>query len=151
MELNIRSEQYIEAMALSAIVVETMLDDSVSCVVYSNEGSSQSVTGSYVVQSLTVKGVQRSLPTFPIFTKTRDTLKELTIATLDILAASCGHRCSTSEIFKKVTFTMVDGTAHNIGVVDLVCNALYLSICMYLSIYTSIAFLNFTSINYVSK
>ena len=49
MELNIRTEQYIEAMALSLIVVETMLDDSVSCVVYSNEGSSQSVTGSYVV------------------------------------------------------------------------------------------------------
>ena len=49
MELNIRTEQYIEAMALSLIVVETMLDDSVSCVVYSNEGSSQSFTGSYVV------------------------------------------------------------------------------------------------------
>ena len=101
-----------------------MLDDSVSCVAYSNDESSQSFTGSHVVQSLTVNGVQRSLPTFGIFMETRDSLKELTIATLDILAASCGHRYSTLEIFKKVTFTMTDSTAHNTEVMGMVCNAI---------------------------
>ena len=67
-----RTERYTEAMALSTIVDVIMLDDSVSCVVYSNDGSLQSVTGSYVVQFLTVNGVQRSLPIFGIFTETRD-------------------------------------------------------------------------------
>ena len=60
----------------------------------------------------------------PLFTETRDSLKEHTITILDILAASFGHICSTSEIFKKVTFTMTDSTTHSIGVMDLVCNAL---------------------------
>ena len=100
----VRTEQYIEAIVISTIVDEIMLDDIVSCVVYSNDGSSQSVRGSYVVQSLTVNKVQRSLSTSGIFTETRDSLKELTIATLDILAASCGHRYSTSEILKKSYF-----------------------------------------------
>ena len=53
------------------------------------------------------------------FTDTRDSLKELTTATLDILDTSCGHRYSTSEIFKKVTFTMTNSTTHNIGVIKL--------------------------------
>ena len=119
-----RTEQYTEAMALSTIVDVIMLDDSVSCVVYSNDGSLQTVTGSYVVQFLTVNRVQRSLPTFDIFTETKDSLKKITIATLDVLTVSCGHRYSTSEILKQVTFTMTDSTAHNIGVMDLVCNAL---------------------------
>ena len=79
-------------MALGDSVSCFMLDDSVSCVVYSNDGSSQSVTGSYMSQSLTVNGVQRSLPTFGIVTETRDSFKKFTIATLDILAASYGHR-----------------------------------------------------------
>ena len=61
---------------------------------------------------------------FGIFSETRDSLKKLTIATLDILAASCGHRYSTSEIFKKVTFTKTDITPHNIGV--MACNPLNL-------------------------
>ena len=40
------------------------------------------------------------------------------------MATSCGHRYSTVEIFKKVIFTMTDSTAHNIGVMNLVCDAL---------------------------
>ena len=115
----VRTEQYIEAIVISTIVDEIMLDDIVSCVVYSNDRSSQSVRGSYVVQSPSVNKVQRSLSTSGIFRETRDSLKELTIATLDILAASCGHRYSTSEIFKKFIFTMTDSTAHNIGVIKL--------------------------------
>ena len=74
-----------------------------------------------MVQYLTVDGIQRSLTTFDIFTETTNSLKELTTATLDILTASCGHRYGTSEILKKVIFTMTDRTAHNIGVMDFVC------------------------------
>ena len=48
-----------------------------------------------MVQSLTVDGIQRSLTTFDIFTETKNSLKELTIATLDILTASCGRRYGT--------------------------------------------------------
>ena len=57
MNNGVRPEQYIEAIVISTIVDEIMLDDIVSCVVYSNDGSSQSVRGSYVVQSLTVNKV----------------------------------------------------------------------------------------------
>ena len=96
----LRNEWYIEAMALSTIVDKIMLDGSVSSVVYSNE-SSQSVTWSYVDQTLTVNRNQRSMPTFGIFTETKGSLKELIISTLEILATSCGHRYSTSKILKK--------------------------------------------------
>ena len=71
----VRLEQYFGAMALSTVFDQVMLDDSASCVVYSNYGSSQSVTGSYVVQPLTVNGVQRSLATFSILKETRYSLK----------------------------------------------------------------------------
>ena len=85
-----RTERYMEALALYYIVEEIMKEDSESCVVYSNDGSSQGVTGNYVVQSLTVNGTQRSLPTFGIFTETKKSLKDFMMATQDILSASTG-------------------------------------------------------------
>ena len=119
-----RTEAYMEAMALSCVVDEIMKDGSKTCVVYSNDGSSQSVTGSYVVQSLTVNGVQRSLPTFGIFTETRESLKDLTLATLDVLSASTGYRFSSSQLLEKISFVMTDSTSHNVGVIDMVCSDL---------------------------
>ena len=119
-----RTERYFEAMALCNIVDEIMQEDSKTCVVYSNDGSSQSVTGNYVVQPLTVNGVQRGLPTFGIVTETRESLKDLTVSTLDILSASSGHRYSKKQILEKVTFTMTDSTSHNVGVMDMVCEEL---------------------------
>ena len=60
-----RIEKYTEAMALSLIVDEMMNSDgSGNCIVYSNDGSAQSGVGNYVVQSLTINKVKRSLPTF---------------------------------------------------------------------------------------
>ena len=97
-----RTERYMEAMALNFIVEEIMEEESESCVVYSNDGSSQSVTGNYVVQSLTVNDKQRSLPTFGIFTETKNSLKDLVMATLDILSASTGRRYSAKEIALKI-------------------------------------------------
>ena len=93
-----------------------MQDDSQSCVVYSNDGSGQSGVGNYVVQSITVNGTQRNLPTFSIFTETRSNLKDLTISTMDILSASTGHKYSASDILKKIDFTMTDSSSHNLGV-----------------------------------
>ena len=119
-----RTEAYMEAMALSCVVDEIMKEDSKACVVYSNDGSSQSVTGNYVVQSLTVNGVQRSLPTFGIFTETRESLKDLTVATLEVLSASTGYRYTPSQLLEKISFVMTDSTSHNIGVIDMVCTDL---------------------------
>ena len=101
-----------------------MQEDSKTNVVYSNDDSSQSVTGNYVVQSLTVNGVQRSLPTFGIVTETRESLKDLTVSTLDILSASSGHMYSKKQILEKVTFTMTDSTSHSVGAMDMVCEEL---------------------------
>lgn len=56
-------------MALGSIE-EVMTNEAI--ITYSNDGSAQSGVGSYVVQSLTIDGRQRALPTFgkvkiPIF------------------------------------------------------------------------------------
>ena len=48
--------------------------------------------GSYMVQSLTINGVQRSLPTLRIFTESRLSLKDLEITTLKILSAASNHK-----------------------------------------------------------
>ena len=68
-----------------------------------------------MVQFLTVNGVQRSLPTFSIVTETKESLKDLTIATLDILSASTGRKYTKKQILEKVSFTMTDSTSHNVG------------------------------------
>ena len=95
--------------------------DNETCVVYSNDGSAQSGVGNYVVQSLTINGIKRSLPTASVFTETRETLSDLIQNTLDILSASCNHKYSSKEILEKITFIMTDSTAHNIGVMEKVC------------------------------
>ena len=50
-------------MALRAIVDEIMSSETDAAITYSNDDSSMSGVGSYVVQSLTINGVKRSLPT----------------------------------------------------------------------------------------
>ena len=62
-------------MALCAIVDEIMSSETDAAITYSNDDSSMSGVGSYVVQSLTINGVKRSLPTLAIFTESRETLK----------------------------------------------------------------------------
>ena len=85
---------------------------------YSNDGSAQSGVGSYVVQSFTINGVKRSLPTASVVTETRETLSDLIENTLNILSASCNHQYSSKEILEKIKFVMTDSTAHNIGVME---------------------------------
>lgn len=57
----VRTKNYVEAMALNSIVEELMNSDGGS-ITYSNNGSALNRVGSYVVQSITVKGTQRALP-----------------------------------------------------------------------------------------
>ena len=94
-----RTEPYIEAMALASIVEEVMSGSKAS-VMYANDGSAMSGVGNYVVQSLTIDGIQRVLPTFSIFTETQESLKELEIMTLRMLSASVGYRYSEKQILE---------------------------------------------------
>ena len=67
---------------------EMMGEDKIASITYANDGSSMSETGSYVAPSLTLNGVQRCLPTFEIFSKSQESLKDLEKCTLKILSAS---------------------------------------------------------------
>ena len=80
--------------------------------------------GSYVIQSLTINGVQRSLPTLAIFTKNRESPKDLDLTTLQILSAASGNKYSEQDIFKKISFVMTDRTAHNLKVIEQVAEEL---------------------------
>ena len=76
---NRRVEPEMEAMALCSIVEEIMDNSNVgeNCVVLSNDGSSASGVGAYVVQSLTVNGIPRNLPILGVCTESREILAEL--------------------------------------------------------------------------
>ena len=93
-------------------------------ITYSNDGSSMSGVGSYVVQSLTLNGVQRCLPTFGIFTESHESLKDLEICTLRILSASCCHEYPEKEILQHIKFVMTDSTLHNLNVINQVAEEL---------------------------
>ena len=114
-----RVEVQVEAMALHMIVKQLMTGE--TCVVYSNDGSYQSGVRNYVVQSLSINGVQRNLPTFGIFTEKRETLADLVKCTIQILSAASVYKYSTSDIIKEITFVMSDNTAHNLEVIEKVC------------------------------
>ena len=118
-----RTERYAEAQVLNSVVEEMMSSES-PCVVYSNDGSSQNGTGKYVVQSFTINGIQRTLPTLPVCTESKDTLKDLIIVTINMLSAATDNKYSIKQIFSKVNFVMTDSTAHNLGVAELVAKEL---------------------------
>ena len=123
---NIRqTEPLFEEMALNAIVREMMENGSSSTVTYSNDGSSRSGTGSYVVKSLTANGKQRALPSLGVFTESRETLnKDLEIATLKMLSAASFNSYSEQEILERISFVMTDSTSHNLEVIEKVCEEL---------------------------
>ena len=121
-----RTEPYVETMALAAIVEEIMLSEN-SIIVYSNDRTSMNKVGSYVVQSFSVNGTQRTLPTLPVFTENKQTLQELEITILKILSAATGYKYNAKERLEKIDFVMADSTAHNIGVIEGVCEELEVS------------------------
>ncbi|MEO0686683.1 MAG: hypothetical protein AAFY76_16990, partial [Cyanobacteria bacterium J06649_11] len=114
-----RVEPYFEAMILSSIVEEVMSGSKV--VMYANDGSAMSGVGNYVVQSVTIDGVQRPLPTLSIFTETRESLEELEIMTLRILTASVTYKYTEKDLLERIDFVMTDSTSHNLEVMENVC------------------------------
>ena len=64
---------YVEAIALSLIVEEMMTGNAV--VTYSNDGSSQSGVGSYVVQSITINGKRSPHLVRLMFWETKDLIE----------------------------------------------------------------------------
>ena len=96
------TEALFDTMALCTTVDEIMRSDTNGAITYLDYSSSKSGVGSYVVQSLTINVVQRSLPTLDIFTESRESLKDLEITALQILSDSSGHMYSKEDIFQKV-------------------------------------------------
>ena len=72
-----RTKPYFEIMILASIVTEIMSPESETTITYSNDGSSKSGTGNFIVQSFIINGKQRALPTLPIFTEFVQSLKDV--------------------------------------------------------------------------
>ena len=108
-----RLDLYVEAMILCSITEQMMNSDN-STIVYSNDGSGMSGVGNYVVQSVTIDGKQRTLPTTGIFTESRESLAELEKSTIEILSAAKGYKYSAKDIVEKINFVMTDSTAYNL-------------------------------------
>ena len=68
-----------------------------ACMVYSNDGSTQSGVGNYVVQSLFVDEIHRNLPTFRVFSEKRETLVDLIKCTTNILSAASMYKYTTPK------------------------------------------------------
>ena len=119
----VRTRDYLEAMALNSIVEEVMNSEG-SSITYANDGSAQNKVGNYIVQSITVNGIQRALPPLSIVTESHESLKDLEITTLKILSAATGYKYKEDDIVKRIDFVMSDSTAHNIGVMQKVCEEL---------------------------
>ena len=69
-----------------------MLPDSHTVVTYSSGGSAESGVGNYIVQSFSINGKQRALPTMSIFTESKTSLKEMQFMTFKMLASSTGWK-----------------------------------------------------------
>ena len=91
MEHTTHREPLFEAMALCGIADEIMSSEADAAISYPNNVSSMSGVGSYVVQSLIINGVQRSLPTLTIFTEIRENLKHLELTILQIFSTALGN------------------------------------------------------------
>ena len=64
----LKNPKLFEAMTSNLLVEDVMKGNKAeTCVVYSFDGSAMSGLGNCVVQSFTVNGVHRSLPTFGVF------------------------------------------------------------------------------------
>ena len=71
-----------------------------------------------------INGEQRALPSFGVFTESRETLQDLEIATLKMLSAASLNTYSEQEILRKISFVMTDSTSHNLEVIERVCQEL---------------------------
>ena len=112
-----RTEAHVEALILAGKTNE-MSSEMETVVTYSNDGSAQSGVGIYVVQSFSINGKRRALPTLNIFSETGASLKDLQLMTFNILAASSGWKYTAKDLVEKIDFVTTDSTAHNLGVIQ---------------------------------
>ena len=113
-----RTEPYLETMILASIVTEIMRPKSETTITYSNDGSSKSGVGNFIVPSFIINGKLRALPTLPSSTESVQSLKELEKMTLEILSFASGSKYSEVEIYERIDFVMTDSTAQNLGVIQ---------------------------------
>ena len=120
----LRTEMYAKVMVLCSVVEEIMNNDKNHVWVYSNDGFGRSGVGNYIVQSLTINDVQRTLPTLPIVSKSKKTLKDHSIQTSKLLSAASGGKYQEQQLFEKISFSMTDSLALNLGVLQMVSEKL---------------------------
>ena len=87
-------------MILAGSVIEITIPESETTIMYSNDGSSKSGVGNFIVWSFIISRKQRALPTLPIFTEPVQSLKELEKMTLEILSLVNGRKYSEVEIYE---------------------------------------------------
>ena len=90
-----RTEAYVEALVLSGIAHDIMSSEDETVVTYSNDGSSQSGVGGYIVQSFSIDGK---------------------LMTFQMLSAATGCKFSEKDLVEKIDFVITDSTSHNLGV-----------------------------------
>ena len=103
----------IETYTLKCIVYKIMASDE-SAIIYHDNGSKKKGVGSFMVQGVTINGKFRAFPTLPIASENKENLAQLKLAILNILA-TC-RRVDPKDFFEKISFRMMDSTAHNFGV-----------------------------------
>ena len=119
-----RAENAIEVAALAGITEEIMDEKNEATITYSHDGSAKSGVASFIVQSMTINGVQRALPTMGIHSESRENLKELQLLVYNTLSIASSQKYSPKEIMEKVKYVMTDSTAHNLKVTEAVCEEL---------------------------
>ena len=67
-----------------------------------------------MVEGVTISGKFRAFPTLPITNESKENLAQLKLAILNILA-TCGG-VDPKDLFEKISFRMMDSTAHYFGV-----------------------------------
>ena len=121
-KMNRKMGRAIEAFTLSEVVNLMLDEEEQTTVTYHDDGSRSKGVGGYSVQGVTVKGKFFPLPTLAISSETRENLADLKIVVLQLLSVAAG--VSVEALWEKVDFVMGDGTAHNIGVVEIVSEKL---------------------------
>ena len=111
-----------EVLALASLVEKIMSSDDRTTIVYHDDGSKKQGAGSFSVQGVTVDKKWYPFPTLTISSETRENLSQLKLTILNILSAVSG--VSTKDLWHRIDFTMTDSTIHNMGVDNLVSEAL---------------------------
>ena len=123
-KMNRKMGKALEAFTLSEIVNLMLEQQDLTTVTYHDDGSRSKGAGGYSVQGLTIKCKFYPLPTLAISSETRKNLADLKLTVLQLLSVTSG--VSVEALWEKIDFVMGDGTAHNLGVEEIVANKLEL-------------------------